>query len=99
MTDFTDFVSRQWYTSSQLYSTENYGRRSLTVNERLECRNLVAEAKQKEAEDSSGGILVSGTWHSRENENCADKSQASYTSKDSIKASSITDKGPFGETY
>ena len=37
-------------------------------------------------------------WHSWEYENCADKSQAPYTSKDSIKASSITDKGPFGET-
>ena len=35
----------------------------MTVNERLECRNLVAEAKQKEAEDSSGEYLyrVRGT--------------------------------------
>ena len=35
----------------------------ITVNERLECRNLVAEAKQKEAEDSSGEYLyrVRGT--------------------------------------
>jgi len=35
----------------------------MTVNERLECRYLVAEAKQKEAEDSSGEYLyrVRGT--------------------------------------
>jgi len=35
----------------------------MTVNERLECRNLVVEAKQKEAEDSSGEYLyrVRGT--------------------------------------
>ena len=35
----------------------------MTVNERLECRNLVAEAKQKEAEDSLGEYLyrVRGT--------------------------------------
>jgi len=40
----------------------------MTVNERLECRNLVAEAKQKEAEDSSGEYLyrVRGTpWKMR----------------------------------
>ena len=35
----------------------------LTMNERLECRNLVAEAKQKEADDTSREYLyrVCGT--------------------------------------
>ena len=47
----------------------------MTMNEILESRYLVQEAKQKEADDISGELIfLSGrpTWHSRENENCAD---------------------------
>jgi len=51
--------------------------------ERSECKRLVSEAKQQEADDTLG-VHIPGTWSSRENENCATKGQAQFISKEII---------------